>query len=102
MISDVTLVDVRARQVFDEVAFQATLRCHSDADRRVIVSAVEHAGEASGFKFSGWEKKNVCMYNRVQNGCLIHRRPLPHLSALYAKGDSCFRSVYSLHIPHKI
>ena len=38
----------------------------------------------------------------VSNGCLIHRRPLPHLSALYAKGDSCFRSVYSLHIPHKL
>ena len=71
MISDVTLVDVRARQVFDEVAFQATLRCHSDADRRVIVSAVEHAGEASGFKFCGWEKKNVCMYNRVQQSFVI-------------------------------
>lgn len=61
MISDVTLVDVRTRQVFDEVAFQATLRCHS----------VEHAGKASGYKFSGWEQKNLCMFNRESQSLSI-------------------------------
>ena len=34
-------------------------------------------------------------------GCLIHRRPYPHLSALYAIGDPCPRSVCALHIPLK-
>ena len=71
MISDVTLVDVRTRQVFDEVAFQATLRCHSVEDRRAIVSRVEHAGKASGYKFSGWEQKNLCMYNRESQSLSI-------------------------------
>lgn len=71
MISDVTLVDVRTREVFNEVAFQATLRCHSIEDRRAIVSRVEHEGQTSGFQFSGWQQKNVCIYNRETKGLTI-------------------------------